>query len=91
MVSGSDDAVYLSRYAEVPRIELESLLEATDDSLVRGATVFVDSEPAIAGAIAVLPSAKCAVACNSSESSAGPCRTCSRGETSSRNSWASSS
>ena len=55
-LSGSDDAVFLSRYAEVPRIELESLLEATDDSLLRGATVFVDSEPAIAGAVAVLPS-----------------------------------
>ena len=55
-LSGSDDAVYLSRYAELPRIEVESLLEATDDSLLRDATVFVDHEPAIAGATTALPS-----------------------------------
>lgn len=55
-MSGSDDAVFLSSYAEIPRIDASDLLEAQAQDLLRGATVFVDSDPAIVGAAAVIPS-----------------------------------
>ncbi|MEJ2298246.1 MAG: protein kinase [Woeseiaceae bacterium] len=55
-LSGSDDAVFLSSYEEIPRIALVDLLRAPADATLAGATVFVDSDPAIAGAAAVLPS-----------------------------------
>ncbi len=55
-LSGSDDAVFLSSYKEIPRIAPEDLLQAPSDTALRGATVFVDADPAIAGAAAVLPS-----------------------------------
>lgn len=55
-MSGSDDAVYLSSYKEIPRIGVEDLLQASLGDLLQGATVFVDSDPAIVGASAVLPS-----------------------------------
>ncbi len=55
-MSGSDDAVYFSSYAEVPRIGAQDLLEAQTQDLLRDATVFVDTDPAIVGAAAVIPS-----------------------------------
>jgi len=55
-MSGSDDAVYLSSYAEIPRIEVDDLMKAEAQDLLKGATVFVDSDPAIVGAAAVIPS-----------------------------------
>ena len=55
-MSGSDDAVYFSSYAEVPRIDVQDLLEAQAQDLLRDATVFVDTDPAIVGAAAVIPS-----------------------------------
>ena len=55
-MSGSDDAVYLSSYAEIPRIDVDDLMEAEAQDLLNGATVFVDSDPAIVGAAAALPS-----------------------------------
>jgi len=55
-MSGSDDAVYLSSYAEIPRISAQDLLKAQAQDLPSGATVFVDSDPAIVGAAAVIPS-----------------------------------
>jgi tRNA A-37 threonylcarbamoyl transferase component Bud32 len=55
-MSGSDDAVYLSSYAEIPRIDVQDLLKAQAQDLPSGATVFVDSDPAIVGAAAVIPS-----------------------------------
>jgi serine/threonine-protein kinase len=55
-MSGSDDAVYLSSYAEIPRIDVDDLMKAEDRGLLNGATVFVDSDPAIVGAAAALPS-----------------------------------
>ena len=54
--SGSDDAVYFSTYAEIPRIAATDLVQASTDDLLKGATVFVDSDPAIVGAAAVIPS-----------------------------------
>jgi len=54
--SSSDDNVYLARYEALPRIAVESLLAATDHSELIGATVFLDSEPALVGAAAMLPS-----------------------------------
>jgi len=55
-LSSSDDVIYLARYAELPRIEVDSLLAATDNSAIHGSTVFVDAEPALIGAAALLPS-----------------------------------
>ena len=55
-MSGSDDAVFLSNFAEIPRIDIRDLLEAQAQDQLRGATVFVDSDPAIVGAAAVIPS-----------------------------------
>ncbi len=55
-MSGSDDAVYFSSYEEVPRIDAADLFEAASNEMLRGATVFVDDNPAIVGAAAVLPS-----------------------------------
>jgi serine/threonine-protein kinase len=55
-MSGTDDAVFFSSYKEVPRIEVADLLDAVGSDLLRGATVFVDSDPAIVSAAAVLPS-----------------------------------
>ncbi len=55
-MSGSDDAIYFSSYKEVPRIAVADLLNAASNELLKDATVFVDSDPAIVGATAVLPS-----------------------------------
>jgi hypothetical protein len=55
-MSGSDDSVYFSNYAEVPRIEVADLLGASGNQFLRGSTVFVDSDPAIISAVSVLPS-----------------------------------
>jgi tRNA A-37 threonylcarbamoyl transferase component Bud32 len=55
-MSGSDDSVYFSNYAEVPRIEVADLLGASGNQFLRGSTVFVDSDPAIISAASVLPS-----------------------------------
>lgn len=54
---GSDDAIYFSNYAELPHIEATTL--TGDNALaidVTGATVFVDADPAVIAATAVLPS-----------------------------------
>jgi hypothetical protein len=55
-MSGSDDAVFLSSYKEIPRIAVDDLLNAPPDDLLADATVFVDAELPIVGAAAVLPS-----------------------------------
>jgi tRNA A-37 threonylcarbamoyl transferase component Bud32 len=55
-MSGSDDAVYLSSYAKVPRIEVGELLNMDDDGSLRGATVFVDADREMVGSVEVLPS-----------------------------------
>ena len=55
-MSGSDDAVYFSSYDEIPRIAAVELMQAATGDFLDGATVFVDSDLAIVGAAAVLPS-----------------------------------
>ncbi len=56
-MSSAEDAIFLSNYAEVPRLEISELLAAdTDLGHLRNATVFVDSSPALVGAVAMLPS-----------------------------------
>ena len=55
--SASDDTVYLSRYEELPRVPLEEILFGDFASTrLNDATIFVDHEPALVGASAVLPS-----------------------------------
>ncbi len=53
-LSSADDAIYFSNYAELPRLSVAEILEG--DLSFAGATVFVDSDPALVGAEAVLPS-----------------------------------
>ena len=56
-MSSADDAIYLSNYEELPRVEVADLLNtSTDKSGLYGATVFLDAAPALVGAVAVLPS-----------------------------------
>jgi serine/threonine-protein kinase len=56
-VSSAEDAIYLSRYVELPRIDVDGLLhEEADLSPLAGATIFIDKSPALVGAVAVLPS-----------------------------------
>jgi len=56
-LSSAEDAIFLSNYAELPRVEVNDLLNPNaDKSPLRGATVFLDSSPALVGAVALLPS-----------------------------------
>ncbi len=56
-MSGEEDAIFLSNYAELPRIEVSALLHSDADlNPLRGATVFVDTSPALVAAESVLPS-----------------------------------
>ncbi len=55
-LSGSDEEVFFSSYEEVPRISVDDLIRAPSNLVLKDATVFVDADPAIVGAIAVLPS-----------------------------------
>ena len=56
-ISGAEDAMYLSNYRELRRINVHDLIDGriNSRSLV-GYTVFVDSEPELVGAQALLPS-----------------------------------
>ncbi|MBT8093062.1 MAG: serine/threonine protein kinase [Gammaproteobacteria bacterium] len=55
-VSNSDDKIYYSKYVELPRFSVAEVLSGAADSALQGATIFVDADPALAGAQAVLPS-----------------------------------
>jgi serine/threonine-protein kinase len=56
-MSSAVSMIYLSNYVELPRVEVESLLDpVTDKSMFRDATVFVDASPALIGSVATLPS-----------------------------------
>jgi serine/threonine-protein kinase len=56
-LSQAEDAIFLSSYAELPRVEVADLLDPNSDrSPLQGATVFLDSSPALVGAVALLPS-----------------------------------
>ena len=56
-MSVSDDTVYLSNYEELPRVPVDEILFGDFASTrLNDATIFVDHEPALVGASAVLPS-----------------------------------
>ncbi len=56
-ISGADDAIFLSSYVELPRLETDDLVRGRFDlSILDGATVFVDAAPALVAATAALPS-----------------------------------
>ncbi|TDJ42198.1 MAG: serine/threonine protein kinase [Gammaproteobacteria bacterium] len=56
-VSSAEDAIYLSNYRELRRLNVNNLIDGRINSRnLVGFTVFVDSEPALAGAQAKLPS-----------------------------------
>ncbi|HEX7060440.1 MAG TPA: protein kinase [Woeseiaceae bacterium] len=56
-IPGTDAAVYLSNYAELPRLSAMQLLEpGFDTSELAGRTVFVDADPPLVAAAAMLPS-----------------------------------
>jgi serine/threonine-protein kinase len=56
-MSSTDDAIFVSNYSALPRVEVADILnEETDKSPLAGATVFVDSSPELVGAVAMLPS-----------------------------------
>ena len=56
-MSSAEDAIFTSNYAEIDRLAVDDLLDARfDRSTIVGATVFVDTSPALVSAAAVLPS-----------------------------------
>ena len=56
-MSSAEDAIYLSNYAELSRVDVKDLLNPQADlSPLENATVFVDTSPALVGAVAMLPS-----------------------------------
>ena len=56
-LSRADDAVYFSSYVPIPRIEPRELLNGqVDIASLRGATVFLDHEPALSSDTVPLPS-----------------------------------
>ena len=56
-MSSAEDAIFLSNYAELPRVAVDDLLNpASDKTSLRDATVFLDSSPALVGAVGMLPS-----------------------------------
>ena len=56
-MSSADDAMYLSNYRELRRLNANDLIDGRINSrTLVGVTVFVDSEPALVGAKAMLPS-----------------------------------
>jgi serine/threonine-protein kinase len=56
-MSASDDTVYLSNYEDLPRAAIDEILFGDFASTrLNDATIFVDHEPALVGASAVLPS-----------------------------------
>ena len=56
-VSSAEDAIYLSNYRELRRLNVNNLIDGRINSRnLVGFTIFVDSEPALAGAQAKLPS-----------------------------------
>lgn len=53
-MSSSDDAIYFSNYADLTRLTVAELLQG--NTTLAGTTVFVDADPALVGATALLPS-----------------------------------
>lgn len=54
--SGADDVIYFSSYAELPRIDVDALLDAKAAESLEGATVFVDTDQPFVDASGLLPS-----------------------------------
>ena len=56
-LSSAENAIYTSHYAELPRIDADDVLsDKFDPGIILGATVFVDTSPALVAAEALLPS-----------------------------------
>jgi tRNA A-37 threonylcarbamoyl transferase component Bud32 len=56
-MSGAEDAIYLSNYVEIRRLDVNDLIDGRINSRnLVGFTVFVDAEPELVGAQAQLPS-----------------------------------
>ncbi len=55
-LSSTDDAIYFSTYVDVPRLTVAELMAGKAGLNLVGATVFVDADPALVGASALLPS-----------------------------------
>jgi serine/threonine-protein kinase len=56
-LSSAENAIYTSHYAELPRIDADDVLsDKFDPGIMLGATVFVDTSPALVAAEALLPS-----------------------------------
>ena len=56
-MSNSDDAIYFSNYEELPRMSVDDILAGDFASTrLNGATIFLDHEPVLVGAAAVIPS-----------------------------------
>ncbi|MBT8101689.1 MAG: protein kinase [Gammaproteobacteria bacterium] len=53
-MSRSEDAIFFSNYADLPRLSVAEVLNG--QTALKGTTVFVDSDPALVGAEALLPS-----------------------------------
>jgi tRNA A-37 threonylcarbamoyl transferase component Bud32/CHASE2 domain-containing sensor protein len=56
-MSSAEDAIFTSRYSKLPRLDVDDLISGrVDPGILIGATVFVDSSPALVAAEALLPS-----------------------------------
>ena len=56
-LSSAEDAIFTSKYSELPRLDVRSLISGDfDPAVLIDATVFVDSSPALVAAEALLPS-----------------------------------
>ncbi len=56
LLSSADDVIYFSSYVELPRIDVDNLLNAEAATSLQGATVFVDSDLPFVDSVAMLPS-----------------------------------
>ena len=56
VLSSADDVIYFSSFVDIPRIDVDKLLDADSNETLRDATVFVDSDQAFVDASAMLPS-----------------------------------
>ena len=56
LLAGTDDVIYFSSYVELPRLDVDSLLDTDSQTLLKDATVFVDSDLPLVHAAAMLPS-----------------------------------
>ena len=56
LLSSSDDVIFFSSYVDLPRIDINKLLENASNSTLAGATVFVDADTPFVDSAAMLPS-----------------------------------